>query len=386
MAQPGLRNTDDIDGNRIHIDVREEIAELQEQEGPLTVLTRRTDRDTTENPKYSHYESDLRAATFTLDSSATSGDTTVDVTSSNANTVHADMVLYVPASDERIRIKSVDRGANTLDIERGIGSSSASSIGTSDTIVIIGNAEEEGAGAPEEINAGLTEVTNYTQIFRNSFSVTGTLASTVLDAGNPEWDRLSNQKSLEHARAIEHAAMFGVKNVDLSGSNPRRYTGGLYEFISSNVKDLSNSTLGEQGLDTFAEKVFQYGSMRKFMFAGSNVIKSINKFARDDIQTRSGDDTFGLRVNEYLTSFGTLDIVHHKLLSRHGNEDKAFIVDPEALTYRPLENNDQERDNTLRMNIQKNDEDKLKSEYLTEAGFEWFNEEKHGVIINAASP
>jgi hypothetical protein len=384
--QAGLRNTDDIQGNRTHVDVREQIAELQSREGPLTLLTRRAETNSTEKPSFSHFESDLRAATIAPDASVASGDGTISISSDDALAVHDNMVLFSPDTHERMRVTNVDRTSDNIDVERGLGSSSAGSYSSGDTLVIIGNAEQEGANAPEEINAGLTEVENYTQIFRHSWSVTGTTAATVLDAGNPEWDRLSRQKSEEHARAIEHAMFFGVKRVDLSGENPRRYTGGLMEHIGSHVNDLGGSAITEDGLDAWAEKIFQYGRDRKFVMAGSNFINSVNKFARDDIQTRSGDDTFGLRVGTYETSYGTVEIVHHKLLSRYGNEDKAFFVDPDSLEYRPLENNDQDRDNTLRMNIQDNDSDALKSEYLTETGFEFYNEEKLGMIVNAGSP
>lgn len=387
MAQIiGNVNTNDIDGERIFVDIREDIQELQTEEAPLSVVTREAEDNSTEKPEYKHYESDLRATTVTVTADATDTATTLTLDTDEGNNVHPNMILFVNDTNERMRITSVDRNNDEIDVERALGSSSASAITSPSTLVIMGNAEEEGAGAPEEVNAELTKVNNYTQIFRHPFSVTGTTAATVLEAGDPEFDRLSEQKAKEHVRAIEMAFMFGVKQEDLSGSNPRRTTGGLKEHITTNTLNLSGSALGEQQFENFLADVFQYGSDTKWMFAGAHLMKSINRWAREDLQTKVGEDTFGVRVGQLITTFGVLNIRQHKLLSRHGNPGKGFIVDPDSISRRPLNNNQQNRDNTLRMNIQNPDEDKLKSEYLSELGFEVRNESKCALIEDAGEP
>ncbi|MCF8012429.1 MAG: DUF5309 domain-containing protein [Clostridiales bacterium] len=386
MAQVGLRATDDIDEKRIHIDVNSEISELQTDKGPLSKLIREAGSQGTEKPEYMHFEGDLRALTVAVNGSHTDSVTTIQLDSDEANNVHDDMILHNPSTGERMQIQSVDRTTDEITVERGFGSSAGSAIDDAEEICIIGNANEEGAGAPDEINAGLTKVSNYTQIFRHSFSVTGTLASTVLEAGNPDWDRLSKQKSLEHIRALEMAYFFGVKNEDLSGEEPQRTTAGIDEHITSNVFDVGGSQLTAPLLDEYAEELFAYGSDRKLMFTGANAIRSINDFARDQLRVEQGEDTYGLRVQRLVTGFGVLDIVYHKLLSRHGYSDTAFILDPENIRERPLNNNGESRYNQLRMNIQNPDEDRLKSEYLTEVGLECFQEVTHGKLENIGTP
>jgi len=387
VAQVGLRATDDIDEKRIHVDVRSEIADLQKEKGPLSKLTREAGQEGTEKPEYMHFEGDLRSLTVDAGDSVNDSDTSFNLASDETNNLHPGMILHNPSTGERMKIDDVDRSADEITVsERGFGSSSADDIDGNETLCIVGNANQEGSGAPEEVNAGLTKVENYTQIFRHSFSVTGTLASTVLDAGNPDWDRLSSQKSKEHIRALEMAYFFGVKDEDLTGEEPERTTAGLDEHIESNVFNLSGDTLDATSLDEYAEEIFNYGSERKILFTGANAIRCINEFARDDLRLEMGEDTYGLRVQRLVTGFGVLDIVFHKLLSRHGYKDTAFAVDPENIRERPLSNNNQSRYNQLRMNIQNPDEDKLKSEFLTEVGFEVFHEETHAKLENIGTP
>ena len=386
-VQFGLRSTSDIDEKRIHVDVSEEIAELQTDKAPLTKLTRQIGSEPTTKPEYLHYEGDLAALTVESAGGETSASaTTVQLDSGDAAGIHKDAVIHVVETGEVMLVTEVDRNNDTIDVQRGMGDSTAVPIPDEATLCIIGNAHKEGSGAPEEIVAGLVRINNYTQIFRHSWSVTGTLASTIMDAGNPEWDRLSRQKSLEHVRAIEMAYFLGVKNEDLAGSEPRRMTGGLDEHIKSNRFNVGSAAIDADLFDEYAKNIFDYGSGRKFMFTGANAIQCINSFARDQLRLEQGEDTYGLRVQRLETGFGTLDIVYHKLLSRHGFADTAYIIDPENLQERQLSNNNQQRYNVLRMNIQKPDEDKLKSEYLTESGFEVFQEMTHAKLYNIGTP
>lgn len=387
--QVNMRHTDDIDSQRISVDIRPQIQTLQMERAPLSLISRMSNSEGTEKPRFEHLEGGLRKLTIEADGDSTgSGTVTVDLLEDHADNIRTDEVLHNNRNSERYRITDVDRDNDTIDVVR-VGDDAGDSVGIedADTLILIGSAHEEGSGAPAEVNAALYKDYNYTQIFKDSFSVTGTLASTILDQGNPEFDRLSKQKALEHIRSIELAFTFGTRDkVAGPEGEPRRFTGGLDEFIQTNRFDLGDNALTMSTLDEYAEQFMQWGSERKFLLAGSNFIRSIHSFARDHLKIEQDESTFGVRVERLVTGFGELDIVYHKLLSQNGYNDVAFVIDEEAIGRRYLSNNDQDRDNTLQMNIQKRDEDKVKAQYLSEVGLEVINEQKLAKLENCGTP
>ena len=75
---------------------------------------------------------------------------------------------------------------------------------------------------------------------------------------------------------------------------------------------------------------------------------------------------YGMNLTKWTIPQGTLYFKSHPLMNQHPQFSKAmFIVEPTGVRYRPL------RDTTPQDNIQNNDEDTEKGQWLTEAGFEF---------------
>jgi hypothetical protein len=176
------------------------------------------------------------------------------------------------------------------------------------------------------------------------------------------------KKGTEHALEIERAFWWGQKKSS-TGTNghPKRATGGILEFIESNNAYVQNQggPLTAPDLNTFLREGFTYGSTSKTLFAGGIVLQAINEIARGQVQTKSGDKSYGVKISEWMTAFGTINIVHNPLFVED-YAGYAFLLDMSCFRYRYYNN----RDTKLKTNVQANDVDGQLDQYITECGLE----------------
>lgn len=92
------------------------------------------------------------------------------------------------------------------------------------------------------------------------------------------------------------------------------------------------------------------------------------------------DQTFGLDINRLLTPHGSLMVIKHNLFEGDTYGKRAYAVDLDNVGYRFLRG----RDTKLMTNIQANDKDSRKDEYISEVGLVRRLEKTHGRIKNAA--
>lgn len=375
MAQIVTADTDNLSA-QITFEIDDEIADLQADIAPITTLTQnlmQTSTVSAETHRYEWFEDDIRHANITANESIDASETVIDVNSGDADKVHPDMLLMNTATDEVMFVEEKDASANTITVTRGYGNSSAQSSSTSsDTLLILGPAMMQGSGSPEIVTRTPSKEHNFVQIFKHPFETTETLNESVLDAPESQFNREQSKKQREHLAERERAFIFGTRNEDTSAKHPRYTTRGVLRRITTNV-ETSIGTLTEDKLNNFAQSAFDFGSGEKWLMAGSNILSAIDGFARDDLQTRVDDSTFGIHVNEYRTTFGMLNIVEHKIFSRHGLAGLGFILDTMSMESKFMSN----RNTQLELNIQAPDEDVTRAQFLAEGGMKIENEEKH---------
>lgn len=176
------------------------------------------------------------------------------------------------------------------------------------------------------------------------------------------------KKGTEHALDIEKAFWFGEKG-STTGTNgkPKRYTGGVLEFIESSesyIQDQGGPLTG-QDLNTFLREGFTYGSNTKTLFCGGLVLQAINEIARDQIRSKPLATTYGIKISEWVTAFGSINIVHNPLFVQD-YAGYAFLLDLDSFRYRYMNN----RDTKLKTNVQAPDVDGQIDQYVTECGLE----------------
>ncbi len=374
----GNRNTYNINQDQRVIDMAKEIALLEPNAAPLTVLLKQIDGKSRAaiSPEFKHLEDELSPRWDQVNDGTgmIAGDTTMVV--DNGSYFKVGDVVLIPRTGEQVLVTAVS--TNDLTVTRGWGVTAAAAIVDNEPITIVANASAEGVTSPTAKTTKPSTVVNYTEIIRTPFGVTGTEDASELYGGK-DMSYLSKKAGIEHKKDIERSFLFGEKKEDTSGSTPRRFTGGLRQWITTNVTDASGA-LTESELETFCRSIFRYGSKRKTLLASPLVISAINSWAAGKLQTVSSDKTYGIDITQLITGHGRLNIVKHDLLEQ-SYSGYAFAIDTDNLAYRFLNG----RDTKLKTNVQANNSDTREDEYLSEVGLHVMQEKTMGILKGVTS-
>ena len=389
VAIQGLRGTGEFDVDHRPKNYRE-LFTLLEPNGtaPLNALLAMGASESTDDPEYKNFRDELPDRKLRVnntggyDAAATS--ITIDA-SDEAKFAVTGAIIASAATGEIMHV-TADTTGTTLAVARNIGGTTFT-ITDNDELFIAGFAAQEGAKTPTPISFDATVASNYTQIFRTSFSVTGTLKQTHLRTGDKLNEAMTKALKL-HMSDIERAMFFGRKH-ESNGTTaqPTRFTGGLINSLS-NVVDLTTDfanhggaaagEMTEEGFDALLiSSVFKYGSSQKVAFVGETVANQLQQMGKDRWSPESVQGAYGVNLTRYQTFAGDLMVhLHPQFRQVPGMKTAMVIIDFPHLKYRYLDG----RDTNLLENRQGNDEDAIKHEYLTECGLELTQDKVHSYI------
>lgn len=371
----GTAGTQGIDVNQRKVDMSDRILLLEPDAAPLTVITKNINKKKTGNPKFQWLEDELDPRFDVTTATFTNVITTINVT--NGGYFRAQQMVYVPRTGEVMRVVSV--AANVLTVVRGVGSTAVAG-NSGEELLILNTAQPEGDASKAAVSRNPTAVTNYTQIIRTEWDATQTVLHSEFE-GTDDWDNQALKHGIEHKKDIELGVMLGRPSEDTSSGQARRTTGGFNHFVATNVTDVGG-TMTETEFFFALRPCFRYGAKEKWAFAAQLPVDVINTFPRGKLEVRQGESTFGLRVMQYISPHGTVNVVTHYLLEGATLGGQIWILDTDVVKYRYLENKRGSRDTSIRTEIQAPDVDGRKDEYLTEMGLEFGLEKRHGKIVN----
>lgn len=394
MAFAGLRGTGDWGADERPKNFREMIL-WREPNGtaPLTAMMARMRSESTNDPEFSWWEEENNVVRVQMDATGASATSTAfGLVSGGLSLVAKDVLLVEKVEtstydNEIVLVSSVTDDTNIV-VKRGQAGTTGAATGVSAFLTKIGTAFAEGTNSPDVSNRNPVKLFNYCQIFKTAYELTKTTEKTFARTGDP----LKNDKKrkmFDHSAALEFAWLFGQKHED-TGANgkPRRFTGGLREYITSNVTVFTTSPTEDTFLDAVFP-VFDYNTMgggassgaERIILAGNGFLNNLNKIARDSSSSRINHAEtvkfFGMELTKYRIPQGTLFVKTHPLMNTHGKyTDSAFVLNPGAIIYRPL------RDTKMQDNIQAPDADTRKGQWLTEAGIEVQHEKTMAYLGN----
>ncbi len=263
----------------------------------------------------------------------------------------------------------------------------------------IGSAHEEGATMPESISYDEQENDNYTQIFRTPLKITRTAQQTRYRSTGDAAQRYQEEKAQildRHAVEMEQALLWGEKDVDTSGSEPKRFTRGIIKAIlkegpSQNVDDFKfNGTYsgdnwlqgGREWINSRLEILFRQGDPEKLALCGSGALLGLNRLAETygDFQIDETTTDFGMSLRRWITPFGTIMLKTHPLMSRsNARRNQMAVLEPRRLRIRHVQDTtfktDPSQDQTTN-----DSRDRKEEEYLTELGLEYGHLETMGFL------
>lgn len=385
-AIQGLRGTGEFD-NDFRPKSYRELFTLLEPNGtaPLNALLAMGSSESTDDPEFKNFRDELPDRKLKADGAvASTSTTTITLTASDDNKYAIKGAIIISAATGEVMHVTADTTGTTLEATRNIGGTSFQ-IEDGDEFFVAGYAAMEGDDTPTPISFDATVSSNYTQIFRTAFAVTGTLDATRLRTGSKMQEAMTKALKL-HMSDIERAMFFGRKHESNGTSaQPTRYTGGVLSMLT-NVVDVpsdigANNTDGvmteEEFDDLLITSIFKYGSKQKLAFVGTNVANHLQQFGKDRWSPSQMDGTYGVNITRYNTFAGDLMVhLHPQFRQVPGMADAMVILDFPYLTYRYL----QGRDTSLLRDRQGNGEDSTKHEYLTECGLELIQDKVHAYI------
>jgi len=367
--------TFNIDTDRRDLNVADEILELQPSETPFMVIGNKTSNVTAQSLEETWFDDDLAPWWTTADGAEADTDETT-ISLSDASIVKPKDLLKNTSTGEIMFVESISGDDVTVQRaygeESGEGGTGAKAITDDDNFMRMGNAMEENSVSPEARATQPDKYYNYVQVFRTPFSGSLEDLNEPKTAGSDERTRKRRRKAIEHKLDLERAYLFGERNEHIS--DERRLMGGLFQFLTNEYEDI-NGNLTEDIFEEALEEAFRYGSKEKILITSPRVGSVINKFARDRIETKSGEDFYGLRIGEYISFHGTLYVATSHMFEKD-YQGMGAILDMENIDIMPYAG----FNTTLRTNLQENDRLGYKDEYLTMATLRVRLQKTHKVL------
>jgi len=264
---------------------------------------------------------------------------------------------------------------------------------------VVGSAWAEGTDSPVGWEDKLYDREGYCQIFKTGMSIfSGTAMATEYRGIKNEYQRIWQDKLMEHKMDIEQAMLFGYGTTenDQSSSAPTRTSWGMVPYTSTYGK-VYNMSYASSGYDAFLDAMEDFfapeggNSGEKLVLASRKVITYLNKLGAGSFMNNSvGSSQYRLDVNSIPgafghtvtvvnTIFGNLHFVAEPLL-RGPWEDYCVCVDLSNVAYRPLAGNGVNRDTFIETNIQNPGVDGRQDQIITEAGLEISLPETHAIL------
>lgn len=276
-----------------------------------------------------------------------SGTTATTVVVADGTCFIPNMILLVEETGEYMMVTATS--GNSLTVIRGMGGTSVVSIDNTMHVQLIGNAHEEASAMPTAITQQGNSRFNFTQIFRNSWAVSGTAKAVTYRTG----DKVAKNKrdcALYHAEDMERSMIWGVKANTTANGKPFRMTDGIKAQITNYGGELeaanTGSTAGNYSrvdFEDFIRRVFMTNVKgqpnERIAIGGAIVLQVLNQMTMKDgtYQIGVGETKLGILVNTIQTPFGTLKLMTHPLMNENPVwQYEMYVLHPGAIRRRML--------------------------------------------------
>jgi hypothetical protein len=385
VAVAAMVNTDEIVADEKVVDMDSKIRLLDPDQTQFTTMTSRMGARAATREKVNWLEEQYVNDVITTTAGYTSGATTVVVSAQDGLSVQPNDVYRNMRTGQPMKVSANAAGSLTV---VPMGTNAAGNSG--DKLLFVGTAYPQGANIGQPKYSARVLGYNYTEIFREPWSFTGTATAIELYGGG-EPAKEAARKAVEFKRQIEHNGFFGARNyvAGSAGSEPTGFAGGLIEFIATNKQNVGGE-LTSDFLDLFLATVLAKGSSDKVIFTGTvgaYYISRFNRAGQGAFWKPTNENVHGVKVDGFISGvFGyQLPVVVKKEWANYpsganGYNGNLFVVDMSNVERRPL----RDRDTKLLTNRQGPGEDRVAAEYLAEMSWTVAQERTHGLLTGIA--
>lgn len=355
----GLRGTGDWGTDERPKNFREGILRYNPNgTAPIFALSAKAGKKTVNDPEFAWWGEGNVLTRLQVNGAAASTDTLINVDSADptsstmsanlgtaTNLKPGDLLLVEPVTDAatyNAEIIEVDTVVSDTQFtaKRGAGGTTPATIANDVWLTLIGSAYAEGTGIPRAVSRNPIKSSNYIQIFKDTYELTGTADKTVTRTNN-NYSEDKKRKLFKHSQDIEWSMLFGQKS-ETTGDNgkPKRTMGGLRSMIPAANTTIFTAAVTPAALLDALAPAFLFSTSgagdSRMVFAGNQALIELSKaFSNEAVYTVTNTmKVYGMDFQEFVLPNGRVLMKSHPLLSLHGlYKYSAFVVDFAALKY-----------------------------------------------------
>lgn len=308
---------------------------------PLFTISERLRSATAVNVEHGYYTKTFVNPHFVLTANIDAAGTTFAVDSTEY--LVPGQVHRLEQTGENIIINQITSATEVV-VTRGVGGGAAAiNVGADNPRAYqVGTAYEEASVRPSALALSPVRVSNLTQIFRNTWAISGTAEQIKVIAGDSTVSENKTDAAKLHATNIETAAIFGKKSMGTRNGQPFRTMDGLINIVGNlayyppsynlpNVYTAQTAGTDANTLEDYLDPSFNqttdptYGNSR-ILFAGGVAIRAINQIGmlNGSYELVDGQTNWGLRFKTLTLSRGTFELIEHPLFN--SNQDWAKLA------------------------------------------------------------
>lgn len=302
---------------------------------PLFALTGLAGAGTAKSVEHGYFSKTMVFPSVTLNAAVADGVATTFTVVSTTNVLPNDL-FRANTTGEIVQVVTVD-SSTQLTVRRGVGAVAAAAIANGVALHGVGNAFEQGSNRPASRLINPVRVLNYTQIFRNTWQLPGTMTAIGTQAGDSLVAESRQDCGMFHAAAIEKAMLFGQKSGKVANGQWQTTMDGIIETVRTYAPagntTVAGSTTTYTQLEDALEPCFNTitngrNGNERTLFVGGTARKVINNIGRlsGNYQIVDGQTNFGLQFQTFKTSRGTFRMIEHPILNSNSDWAKMAIA------------------------------------------------------------
>lgn len=310
---------------------------------PLFALTGMAKENTISNTSHGYWAKTAIFPKFSVTAAATTSATTLTVASTlhiKVNSVYrylppANAGVYVPP--EFILVTAVP-SSTTLTVQRGFAGSTGLAIPIGALFIEVGSSYEQGSLLPSSRSILPEYFVNNTQIFRDAWDCSGTLAAIEMETGYNSQSENKADAAYYHAQNIETSLFFGKLSAGVRNGRPFTTMDGIeqtvYKHAPSNIREAGATTNFDQ-LEEMLDPLLDVAvdgrsSNSRSIFCGKDALRVINNIGKKSgqYQLEEKQTAFGARFHKFTTTRGDFELMEHPLFNTNPEWAKmAAVID-----------------------------------------------------------
>ena len=346
---------------------RRQIVYLNPDRTPFVQINSKLRTEKVTDYEYKVFERDHPDRWQRLNEALDTSETGIDV--DDGTPFRAGDVILVARTGELMKVSSIS--SNTLTVTRGYAGTTGTAANDNDWVKILYSAETENDTQASIVTTATTTVTNFTQIFKRTYGISGTRKAMKYRS---DAHAISEERKLAMGllkEDMEQAFLWGKKIENVASGVITRHTGGIDEFVTTNRIDLEGG-IGFGDIGYLMNVFTRFGSKRKIWMCGRDARQQLDAMGLEYRRITGQAAKLGFAVDGIRSSFGdAMMVTHHGLTNAHA--DRIVVLDPEHSRIAQL------RKLKHRQNIQTPGRDGEEHEFLGELGL-WIDTERaHGM-------